>query len=121
MTAQYTAHARSNNPVFDSLVAQIQPAKRPLTPITTSTRIVNPDTAPLWMQSPKANASTATATAPAAPAPSTMPTVAAIISEPLTVQQLTNEEREIIAEMGGTVARLILQMLHDEQPGALHR
>jgi hypothetical protein len=134
MTAQYTAHARSNNPVFDSLVSQIQPAKRPLTPITTSTRIVNPDTAPLWMQAPKANASTATtspskpatrssstATAAAAPAHSKMPTVAAIISEPLTVQQLTNEEREIIAEMGGTVARLILQMLHDEQPGALHR
>ena len=122
MTTQFTAHARSNNPVFDSLVAQIQPANRPLTPITTSTRIVNSDTAPLWMQSPKAkDIATATSASTATTAASTMPTVAAIVSEPLTVQQLTNEEREIIAEMGGTVARLILQMMHDEQPGALHR
>lgn len=120
MTAQYTAHARTNNPVFDSLVAQIQPAKRPLTPITTSTRIVNSDTAPLWMQSPKAN-DLATATQAPKPAPAVMPSVAALVSEPLTVQELTNEEREIIAEMGGTVARLILQMMHDEQPGALRR
>jgi hypothetical protein len=126
MTAQSTAHARSNNPVFDSLVAQIQPARRPLTPITSSTRIVNSDTAPLWMQSPKANdIATATRTpkpsVAAMPAAAAMPSVSAIISEPLTVQQLTNEEREIVAEMGGTVARLILQMMHDEQPGALRR
>lgn len=120
MTAQYTAHAHSNNPVFDSLVAQIQPAERPLTPITTSTRIVNSGTAPLWMQSPKAN-DVAIATRSPKPAPAAMPSVARLVGAPLTVQQLTDEEREIIAEMGGTVARLILQMMHDEQPGALRR
>ncbi|ROQ37156.1 hypothetical protein EDF46_2606 [Frondihabitans sp. PhB188] len=35
-------------------------------------------------------------------------------TEPLTVDELTTAEREIVAEMGGSVARLILRMLDDD-------
>lgn len=124
-------HARSANPLFDQVVADIRPKPgRTLSPITTLSRYLDRAAAPT---------AAAAAARPAAPAAAT-PTITAssvaqatargaapatrdvdldrIAQTPLDTADLTPEERAIVAEMGGTVALLILNMLRhgDSRP-----
>ncbi len=137
-------HARSANPLFDQLVAAIRPSTgRPLTPITTATRWIDRSTATSRASTPSRATAPSVSTPPGvrrdrpgastsrpvpaapAPAPAKPPTEAIsierLVGNPLSTDGLTDSEREIVAEMGGTVARLILQMLDDDGRAASRR
>lgn len=108
----------TSSPLFDSLAAGLRSsAGRPTTPFAASatTRSVAPGTAPTWMTS--ATVATAT-TAPRIrrEVQTSLPSVASIVSDPIPAHDLTAEERDIIASMGGTVARLLLEMMNDGRP-----
>lgn len=115
MTIQPTS-TRSTSPLFDSLAQQRPATSRPLSPIPASSRTVAPGAAPIWMRED----STAPATPPAADrrhrrsVATALPSISTVVSDPISTTQLTDDERAIVSEMGGTVARLILQMLDDD-------
>lgn len=110
MFSTQSAHAASNNPLFDRLYAERTTDSRPVARITTMTRYLERATAPTAAAAPTTRPRRlARAAAPAAPA------VGDLLREPLTTDDLTADERAIVAEMGGTVARLILKMLDDDQ------
>ncbi|MCU1526952.1 MAG: hypothetical protein JWP75_715 [Frondihabitans sp.] len=126
----YSQHAASANPLFDQVVADIRPKPgRTLSPITTLSRYLDRATAPS-MPGAGAGTGASTATAPAAATPTPRRTshqaaaaqpspvvdLDRIARQPLSTDDLTAEEREIVAEMGGTVARLILSMLKEDAP-----
>ncbi|WP_157887452.1 hypothetical protein [Frondihabitans sp. PAMC 28766] len=68
-------------------------------------------------------ARTSTVSAPVATRPrrdvqTALPSISTLAVEPISAKDLTADEREIIAEMGGTVARLLLQMMKDDDSTA---
>ena len=114
---------RSASPLFDALVAQTPPRTgRPLTPVRPH-RSVAGSTAPTWMTPSAPVASTSAVSVPTAIRPrrevqTALPSISTLAVEPISTKDLTADEREIIAEMGGTVARLLLQMMKDDDSTA---
>jgi hypothetical protein len=99
--------APSQSPLFDSLAARLGASgDRPTTPF--------------------AAAAGTRSTTPASVSPSTptdrrevraaLPSVADLVSDPIPAHELTATERDVIASMGGTVARLLLEMMNDGRP-----
>lgn len=139
MTTQ-SLHAASYNPLFDQLVAEVGPAPARVTPITTSSVYLHRSSANAADAADAVHAADAARTAGAARAASRERAATAaqarpvtperpsgrraaremsidahrLAAKPLTISGLTDDEQKVVSQMGGTVARLILQMLDND-------
>ncbi|BDZ48764.1 hypothetical protein GCM10025867_10050 [Frondihabitans sucicola] len=84
------------SPIFDQLTNRRRSTFRP----------VDRSSTPVFASISESASPTARGAQPLGAQPQTTP--------PVTVHDLTADERELVAEMGGTVARLILRMLDDD-------
>lgn len=100
VSAPQSLHASSNNPLFDAVMATTRrKTRRRLAPVTAGTILVDRASNPVLA---------AMATSQSA-------------GEPLSADDLTPTERELVSEMSDTVTKLVLRLLDDDTKSTRRR